>query len=314
MQGYALRCNIRFIPGFLLQASFPMSARDLILERFTTLSPKLQAAARFVVDHPNEVVIGSMRSLAELAQVQPATLVRLAQQLGFSGWPELKSAMAEDLGLHTEGYGQRAKSLAVRGQVADLVGEMFAIQRQNLDVTETQCGPSLRDAAKLLKRAKAVHIAGFRASFPIAYSLTYGYRLFRNSVHLIDGHSGGLEMQLRPIERQDAVVVIGFSPYSRESVAVIEAAKAAGARIVALTDSDASPLALGADVAVLFSAKSPSFFPSVATAVAVAEALLELLVAGGGDAVAQSIDKSEQHLFDSGAYVRHAKMRYPSSS
>ncbi|MGH8788490.1 MAG: MurR/RpiR family transcriptional regulator [Cupriavidus necator] len=291
-----------------------MQAKDLIVQHFPSLSPKLQAAARFVVDHPNEVVIASMRTLAERAQVQPSTLVRLAQQLGYGGWPELKSAFAEDLGLHAERYGQRAKSLAARGSDADLLGEMFVAQRQNLDATEAQCATALREATKLLKRAKTVHVAGFRASFPIAYSLVYGYRLFRNSVHLIDGQSGGLEMQLRPIERQDAVVAISFAPYSRESVLVVEAAKAAGARVIALTDSSTSPLALAADVSVLFSAASPSFFPSVAAAVAVTEALLELLVADAGEPVAQQIDRAEQHLFDSGAYLEPPAKRYPAKA
>ncbi|XAH25757.1 MurR/RpiR family transcriptional regulator [Xylophilus sp. GW821-FHT01B05] len=281
-----------------------MKARDLMLERFSALSPTLQAAARFVVDHPNEVVIASMRTLAERAGAQPATLVRLAQQLGYSGWPALKSAFAEDLGLHAEGYGQRAQSLAARGGDADLLGEMFAVQRNNLALTEAQCAASLHEAARALKRGRAVHVAGFRASFPVAYSLVYGYRLFRDSVHLIDGQSGGLEMQLRPIARQDVVVAISFAPYSREVLAVVAAAQAAGARIVALTDSHASPLALAAEVTVLFSVASPSFFPSVAAAVAVTEALLELLVADAGAGVAQQIERTEQHLFDSGAYLR----------
>lgn len=281
-----------------------MPTKDIILERFPSLSPKLQAAARFVVDHPNEVVITSMRTLAERAQSQPATLVRLAQQLGYAGWPELKSAFAEDLGLRTERYGHRAKSLAARGREADLLGEMFVVLRENLASTETQCAASLREAAKILKRAKSVYIAGFRASSPIANSLFYGYRLFRNSVHLIDGQSGGLEMQLRPIERQDAVIAISFAPYSREAMIVIEEAKAAGARVIALTDSIASPLALAADLQVLFSVESPSFFPSVAAAVAMVEALLELLVADGGEAIVQQIDHAEQHLFDSGAYLQ----------
>jgi len=281
-----------------------MGARDQILQKFPTLSPKIQAAARYVVDHPNEVVIRSMRALAEMAGAQPATFVRLAQQLGHAGWPDLKAAFAEELGLHGDRYGPRAKSLATRGPGADLVGELFDAQRRNLDVTEVQCAASLRQAARAFKRATAVHIAGFRASFPIACSLAYAYRLFRDTVHLIDGHAGGLEMQLRPIERRDCVAVISFAPYSRESMLVIEAAKAAGARVVALTDSSASPLALAADVQVLFSAASPSFFPSVAAAVAVTEALLELLVAGADGDVSRLIDQAEQRLFDSGAYLQ----------
>ena len=291
-----------------------MQARDLILARFSSLSPKLQDAAKFVVDHPNEVVIGSMRTLAERAGAQPATLVRLAQQLGFAGWPELKDAFADGLGLHSESYGERAKSLAARGRRTDLLGEMFGAHRHNLDVTEAQCAASLRAAAKMLKRAKAVHVAGFRASFPIAHSMVYGYRLFRNTVHLIDGLAGGLEMQLRTIERQDAVVAISFAPYSRESSMVAEAAKAAGARVVAMTDSSASPIALMADVAIQFSIDSPSFFPSIAAAIATSEALLEMLVADAGDAALKQIDRAEQQLFDSGAYLQPPRKRRPGAT
>lgn len=286
-----------------------MHAKDLILQRFTSLSPTLQAAARFIVDHPNEVVIASMRSLAQRAGAQPATLVRLAQQLGYAGWPDLKAAFAEGLGLHAERYAPRAKSLAARSRHTDLLGELFEVQRHNLDTTEAQCAGPLRAAVKLLRQAKAVHVAGFRASFPMAYALVYGYRLFRSSVHLIDAHGGGLEMQLRPIERHDVVVAISFAPYSREAMVAVEAAQRCGARVVVLTDSSTSPLALAADVAVLFAAASPSFFPSVTAAMAATEALLELLVADAGEAVAQQIDRAEQQLFDSGAYLEPPRKR-----
>ena len=281
-----------------------MGVKEQLLAQFDSLSPKQRLAARFVIDHPNEVIIHSMRRLAEHAGAQPATLVRLAQQLGYAGWPELKSAVAADLGLHTEGYGERARSLTARGHDADLLGEMFEAQQRNLSTTEARCAGLLRDAAHLLRRAQAVHVAGFRASYPIAHALVYGYRLFRDSVHLLDGQSGGLEMQLRPIDRRDVVVVISFAPYSRECLVVIQAAQAAGARILAITDSAASPLALVADLSVFFSVTSPSFFPSVAAGMAVAEALLELLVAEGGASVVARIHRAEQTLVDSGAYLQ----------
>ncbi|HJV82400.1 MurR/RpiR family transcriptional regulator [Noviherbaspirillum sp.] len=281
-----------------------MGVINQILDSFSSFSPKLQAAARFVVDHPSEVVIASMRTLAERAGEQPATLVRLAQHLGYSGWPELKSALAHDLGLHQDGYGPRARSLAERGRSADLPGELFGAQHQNLKTTEQQCTDSLHHAASLLRNADTVHIAGFRASYPIAYALFYGYRLFRNSVQLIDGQSGGLEMQMRLFGAKDVLVVTSFAPYSRESLLVAETAKSAGLRIVALTDSQASPLAFHADTTVLFSVASPSFFPSVVAGVALTEAMLELLVADAGKAVVQKIERAEQDLFHSGAYLQ----------
>ncbi len=287
-------------------------AKDQLLERFASLSPQLQAAARFVVDHPNEVVVHSMRTIAEHAGLQPATLVRLAQALGYAGWPELKSAFAVDLGLQdAKSYAQRARQLAARGREANLAGELFAAQRHNLELTEARLGTGLRAAARLLRQARRVHVAGFRASYAIACSFAYGYRLFRHTVQLVDGQGGGLEMQQRAIERGDALVVISFAPYSREAQQVMEAALAAGAKVLALTDSEASPLALQAHVALLFAADSPSFFPSIAAAIATSDALLEALVAEAGPEVAAAVDSAEQQLFDSGAYLQPPPRRGP---
>ncbi len=283
-----------------------MQAKQTILERFSGLSPTLQAAARYVVDHPNEVVIASMRSLADKAGIQPATLVRLAQQLGYSGWPELKLAFAEDLGLRAPGAGAASAASEPRDASAgapahDLLDAVFAAQRRNLEQTAARSSQALRAAAQVLQQAKTVHVAGFRGSFPIAYSLVYGYRLFRNSVHLIDGQSGGLTMQLRPIEAGDAVVSISFAPYSRESAQVAEAARVAGAKIVALTDSSTSPLALVADVPVLFSTQSPASFASACAAVALTEALLALLLDAAGEGGRRQLDRAARDLFDRGA-------------
>ena len=285
-----------------------MNARELIRSRFAELSPALQKGARFLVDHPNDVVVASMRSVAERAGVPPATLVRLAQQLDFDGWPGLKQAFVAELGLATDPYGRRAKSLVARRADRMLVGELFETQRRNLDATQANSGV-LQQAARILGQAHQVHIAGFRASFPIAHALAYVYRLFRPTVQLIDAPAGGLEMQLRALAKGDAVVAISFAPYSREAMRVVKAARAAGCRVVAFTDSQASPLALAADASVLFSVDSPSFFPSIAAGIAAAEALLEVLVAGAGATGVRRIERAERDLFDSGAYLQPPRQR-----
>ena len=123
-------------------------------------------------------------------------------------------------------------------------------------------------------------------------------------MHLVDGLGAGIESQLRPMEHHDVAVVTSFAPYSREAIAVADHAHAVGASLIALTDSSASPLALQADIALQFSTASPSFFPSVAAGVALSEALLEQLVAEGGDAVVTQIDRVERQLFESGAYLQ----------
>ncbi len=287
-----------------------MSVQDDIRQRFAELSPALQQVARFVLEHPNDVVTASMRSVGTRAGSPPATLVRFAQWLGFDGWPQLKQAFAQDMGLGSdEAYGQRAKALVGRAGDHDLVGETFEVHRRNLESTERRLGDALQQACALLEKARSVHVAGFRASYPVAFSFVYVYRLLRASVHLLDGQGGTLEMQCRAMERGDALLVVAFAPYSREALAVTQAARDAGCRIVALTDSPASPLALLADATLLFSLHSPSFFPSITSAVALSEALVELLASRAGKGVVQRIDQAEEQLFASGAYLEAPRSR-----
>jgi DNA-binding MurR/RpiR family transcriptional regulator len=111
-------------------------------------------------------------------------------------------------------------------------------------------------------------------------------------------------MELRALTAQDAVVLISFAPYSAEIVRVAEAAKQAGAKLVALTDSAVSPIALKADHTILFSHESPSFFPSMSAAVAVAESLVELLISLEDEPAIKRLEDAEEALHRTGAYIK----------
>ena len=287
-----------------------MGVKDDLRQRYDSLSPALQQVAKHVLDHPNEVVTSSMRGIGTRAGATPATLVRFAQHLGYAGWPQFKDAVAAEMGLGSpDAYGARAKTLVGRASDQGLAAEMFEVQRRNLDNTHRQSEAALHRACAVLEKANAVHAAGFRACFPIAFSFVYVYRMFRASVHLVDGQGGSLEMQLRAFAKGDALLVASFVPYSREALQVAQAAKAAGLRIVAVTDSIASPLSLLADETLLFAIDSPSFFPSVAAGVAVTEALVEMLASRAGKPVIRRIDEAEAQLFESGAYLQPPRLR-----
>lgn len=281
-----------------------MGFRETLRHQFDSLTPAQQQAAKYVLDHPNEVVTSSMRAVSARMAMPPASLVRFAQQLGFDGWPALKEALQQDLGLDVEPYAQKAKGLVGRVSDNGLVAEMFKVHRANLEATEARNTAGLQRAATLLENARVVHVAGFRACLPVAYSLMYVYRLFRDSVTLLDGMGGALEMQMRAIQPDDAVTIVSFSPYSREAIAVAQQARQIGCKVLALTDAPSSPLALLADEALFFSTRSPSFFPSIAAAQALSEALLELLVSRAGKEGVTRLEQAERQLVESGAYQR----------
>lgn len=274
-----------------------------IRARFAELSPQFQAGAAFLLDRPDEVAVLSMRKVAERAQIQPASLVRLSQVLGFPGWNELRDLCVARVRMRPEPLTARARSLVAGGKKDTLTHDLLIAQQQNLEATATHNERGVLQAARVLRKARHVHVAGFRSCYAVAFGLVYGYGLFRPSVSLLTGEAGTLEMQLRAITRDSATVVISFAPYSVEAARVAEAALEKGSRLIAITDSAVSPIALNADSALIFSHESPSFFPSLVAATALAESLVaQLLALEGGEAVEQ-LEMAERSLHAKGAYV-----------
>ncbi|AIV66401.1 MurR/RpiR family transcriptional regulator [Burkholderia pseudomallei] len=276
---------------------------SLIRAQFSELSPQFQVGAAFLLDHPDEVAVSSMRKVAQRANVQPASLVRFAQQFGFPGWNELRDLFVARVRTRPQPLTQRARSLVKPNAKASLAADLLAAQRHNLEASAAQNARALAEAAKLIRKAAHVHVAGFRSCYPVAFGFVYGYRLFRPTVSLLTGVAGSLDMELRTIAKNSVTVVVSFAPYSAEATRVAQAARAQGGRIVAITDSAVSPIALHADAQLIFTHDSPSFFPSLVAAHALVETLVaQLLALEGGEAIA-ALEQAEAELHAKGAYV-----------
>ena len=57
--------------------------KDAVSALYPTLSKQLQQIARFALDRPNELALGTVAGIAEAAGVQPSALIRFANALGF---------------------------------------------------------------------------------------------------------------------------------------------------------------------------------------------------------------------------------------
>lgn len=271
---------------------------------YKDMSPQFQISAHYLIEHPTEITLISMRKIAALAGVQPATLVRLAQHLGYDGWDEMKAVFSERLRTLPGGYADRAQAL-----VADTPSGASAWERTlHAQAADVQAlGPAnaaaLADAVRALHHARRLHIAGFRSSHAAAFSFKYLCGLFRSEVFLLDNAAGTLDTALHHLNPEDMVVLISFAPYSREIMQVFAAARQAGCTILALTDSKLAPVALEADHFLTFTTHSDSFFPSTVAAQALVEILAQQMLIQAGPAAIQDLAGIERRLHDTGAYL-----------
>jgi len=282
---------------------------DRITRSFDSLSTKLGRAARWLVDHPAEVAMLSMREQARGAGVSAPTMVRLAQRLGFPDYASLRQPFRDAIaaGVPTPGaFGRKASALQAApaaARMGQLAHELVDTQVGDVRSVEALNAPARIEAVvKAIAAAHRVGFLGVRSSFAIAFYFRYGYNLIATNGVLFDGLGGFLLDQAEALERGDVLVAISQAPYSAPTVRAFEAARRRGVTLIALTDSELSPLARLSRHTLLLRTESPSFFPSMVAPLALVEVLLAGLAARGGKKVLRRLADVDARLVASQAY------------
>jgi len=261
-----------------------------------SLPMRLQEVGRFVAANDYDATTRSMRDLASVAGADPASFTRLAKALGYSGWDALRAALTEARRpAQVSPFSGRARGRR-RGPNADvsLVSDKLEADVAGLARISSD---AVAGAARALHAAKRVWIAGFRSCRSVAELLNYELRLFRpDDVQLVGG-SGPEDLDFGAFRSGDAVVVIGFTPYSTSSVLSARAARRANASLISIADGATAPMAEGADHLLLFeAASSPGFFPSLTGAIAIAQSLAAVTFSLGGAGAKKRLEETEARL------------------
>src|SRR5215471_1957351 len=142
---------------------------DELVSVFETLAPQVQAAARYVLDYPRDVALLSMREQAKRAGVPPATMLRLAQKLGFGGYDAIRSLYAQLMRRGGDAFSERAGDLVERwrtgGETALGVDLLETIGRQVDDLRRPDRLAEVAAAAKLVSAGRRVLVVGQRSAY-----------------------------------------------------------------------------------------------------------------------------------------------------
>ena len=238
-----------------------------------------------------------------MAGADPAAFTRLAKAIGYSGWDELRAALTEARRpVESSPFSGRAKNRR-RGPNPELSLVAEKLEAEAAGLNRISSG-SVANAAKALHGARRIWIAGFRSCRGVAELLNYQLRLFRPDAVQLVGGSGPEDLDLGAFRAGEAVVVIGFAPYSTASVLSARAAHISGASLIAIADRVSAPMAEGAEHLLLFeAASSPGFFPSLTGATAIAQSLAAATFMLGGAAAKRRLEETEARLADTLQYV-----------
>ncbi|KRC82996.1 DNA-binding transcriptional regulator HexR [compost metagenome] len=307
--------------------SLPSSLLLTLQEKLEQLPPELQRAAHWVVAHPAEVGLWSMRRQAQALGVAPATMLRLARAVGYASYEDFRQPFQQALAGQSPGLRDRAAALQAAAGEAAAPGHDVLTDYQ-IQAMASVCAlnpPSAFDeAVQSLLEARQVGFLGTRSAFGIAFQMRYAYQLVRRNSVLIDGMGGAPAEQADNLGAGDALIVISQAPYPTATVQLARQAAHRGVALVALTDDPLSPLAIEARHTLRFAPpdrdgvrarparQGPgSFFHTTAGLLGLAEHLIARLTARGGDEVLNRLTEVEQRLNADNVYWSGAPPRRP---
>lgn len=219
----------------------------------------------------------SLKEIAGEAGVSEAMVVKITKKLGFAGYREFRNAVAQYNRLPTA---EMHQELSLEDTSQEIVQKVFRTSIQALEETLSIMDIEAFDrAADLIYGARQRDFYGVGGSAQIARDVAHKFLRIgvRSSVY-DDSHM--MLMSAALLGSDD--VAIGFS-HSGNTVAVIEAIQLArrnGARTIAITNYNASPLAQHADVVLCSTAQgSPLMGENAAARIAQLNILDAIFVA-----------------------------------
>jgi len=241
------------------------------------LSASRQALIREILDHADETYFLSSRALAKKYDLDPTTIVRTVQALGYKRYGEFAAELRSHFVARITPYALMKSAVRDKRSVAHHVEHTLEMDIQNLNALRSQLDVSrVLEIVKRIDRARRIMVVGIDFASSLSNLLAYGLVSIGYDAEAPAGSAGNLQQKILLLGPKDLLIAISFGRCLQDTVDSVIRAHDNGVPTIGLTDSEKSPIARFSDTFWLTSIASTSFHGSY---VAVVSAINALLVA-----------------------------------
>ncbi|MCF0148629.1 MAG: MurR/RpiR family transcriptional regulator [Clostridium sp.] len=246
----------------------------LIQSRFPRLSKGQKLIAEYILKSYDKAAFMTAAKLGVSVGVSESTVVRFANELGFSGYPKLQKALQELI--------KNKLTTVQRLELSnDYISEGYALKgvlkadMENIRATLEKINyNTFEEVVKKIFEAKRIYIIGLRSSTALAEFLGFYLNIILQNVRTVGNGISDIFEQMINLEEGDLVIGIGFPRYASRTIDALAFAQDRGANVVAITDSLLSPLAAKADYSLIAQSNMASFVDSLVAPLSVINALI----------------------------------------
>lgn len=246
----------------------------VIRENMASFSKGQKRIAAFVLESYDKAAFMTASKLGQTVNVSESTVVRFAAELGYDGYPSMQRSLqkmirsrltsVQRMEMANDQMGSDVASCVLRSDIS-----MIRSTLEELDPVR------FHNAVDAILKAKKKYIMGVRSSSAISRFLAFHFNLIFDNICEISANTvSEVFEQILRVGEDDVLIAVCFPRYSSRTVKAMHYARSRGATVIAITDSEVSPVAAEASITLTAKSDMVSFVDSLVAPMSLANALI----------------------------------------
>ena len=282
--------------------SATLDLKEVVHSKYPSLPENQRKVADFLLQHAREIAFLPIAEIEQRSGASKATVVRLSQSLGFTGYNELRAQLRE----RVQSQIQTNERFPLLGST-DHEEALTIVAHQDVRNINQTINNLDKDAfhsvAAMILKASHVYTMGLGISSLMSQILAYSLnQVAVRATSFVHDYATFLE-QLAFVSTADLLIAFSFPPYSKETVDAVNAAHGKGIPVVAVTDKVTSPITFVSQKVIPIRSQNLLFTNSFSAISVVINALATEVAVRNKPKALKMTKEVDQQLEKTGHYV-----------
>ena len=208
---------------------------------FKYLSKGQKKVAKLLFDDPSIITFSPAFEIGRMVNVSESTVIRLSQTIGYTGYTELQETIRQSLsqGRVLMQYQEISNIVKEDALFKDLMqADINNIKKLMDKITEED----IQVAVTMISNAEKIYVTGSMSMLGLAHYFSQWLNMLLGNTELLISESPQYFTQLSKVDNNTLLIPMIFPRYVKSTVKTTEMAKKKGANVLAITDSELSPI------------------------------------------------------------------------
>lgn len=254
--------------------------RERIQENYDNLTPGFRRLADFILNQTLDVAFLTATELSRRVGIDPATVVRFSQEIGYSGFREL----SREIKAHVRGEIMMTHRRALEaGSEDDLIQALFASKAQDLEQFATTEAPNLAQALKTLKNAQRIWVVGEFPSYNVAQYFSEALTPLNIPIFHFSPSMAETAKAVNEMQSGDGLLALVFGTPGIDTGHAVKLSRTKGVSTICITDNGTTLAAREAESVITAPGHSPLDISSFAVSLLIVATLKDALLTSKKD-------------------------------